>query len=66
MANMRIDRNPMPVQDPAVRSGNFSEVALGYTEEQAIDAFFPRIRSQRANFHICRQLQQFRHIHRQL
>jgi len=34
---MRMDRNEMPVQDPSVRSGNFSEVALGYTKEQAID-----------------------------
>ncbi len=37
MPNMRMDRNPMPVQDPQIRSGNFSEVALGYTKEQAID-----------------------------
>lgn len=29
-------RQPMPVQDPAERSKNFNEVALGYTEEQAI------------------------------
>ncbi|MBQ7645969.1 MAG: NADPH-dependent glutamate synthase [Clostridia bacterium] len=28
-------RNEMPVQDPDVRNKNFSEVALGYTEEQA-------------------------------
>ena len=37
MANMRPDKNPMPHQDPVVRSGNFEEVALGYTKEQAID-----------------------------
>ncbi len=37
MANMRPDKNPMPHQDPQVRSGNFEEVALGYTKEQAID-----------------------------
>ena len=37
MANMRPDKNPMPHQDPVVRSGNFQEVALGYTKEQAID-----------------------------
>ena len=37
MANMRPDKNPMPHQDPVVRSGNFEEVALGYTREQAID-----------------------------
>ena len=29
-------KTPMPEQDPAVRRGNFSEVALGYTEEMAI------------------------------
>jgi glutamate synthase (NADPH/NADH) small chain len=34
---MRTTKNEMPVQDPAVRSGNFSEVALGYSEEQAVD-----------------------------
>ena len=28
-------RTPMPEQDPVLRSRNFSEVALGYTEEQA-------------------------------
>ena len=37
MANMRLDKNPMPVQEPEIRNRNFSEVALGYTEEQAID-----------------------------
>lgn len=37
MANMRPDRNPMPTQEPAVRAHNFDEVALGYTEEAAID-----------------------------
>ncbi|MBQ8357215.1 MAG: NADPH-dependent glutamate synthase [Clostridia bacterium] len=37
MANMNPKRNEMPVQDPKVRSTNFNEVALGYTEEQAID-----------------------------
>ena len=37
MANMRPDKNPMPHQDPVVRSGNFEEVALGYTREQAMD-----------------------------
>jgi len=36
-ANMRPTKNEMPVQDPSVRSGNFSEVALGYSEEQAVD-----------------------------
>lgn len=37
MANMSLKKNEMPVQDPEVRSRNFSEVALGYTEEQAVD-----------------------------
>ena len=35
--NMRNDKNPMPSQDPNVRNKNFLEVALGYTEEQALD-----------------------------
>ena len=35
--NMQPLKNPMPTQDPAVRNGNFDEVALGYTAEQAID-----------------------------
>ena len=30
-------KNPMPTQDPAVRAHNFDEVALGYSEEAAID-----------------------------
>ena len=37
MANMRLDKNPMPIQDAEIRNKNFSEVALGYTTEQAID-----------------------------
>ena len=37
MANMRLDKNPMPEQDPVLRAGNFDEVALGYTPEMAID-----------------------------
>ena len=37
MANMRMDKNPMPEQDPVVRAGNFDEVALGYTPEMAMD-----------------------------
>ena len=36
-ANMSLTRNPMPTQDPSVRAHNFSEVALGYSEEAAID-----------------------------
>ena len=37
MANMSLKKNPMPSQDPQVRGGNFDEVALGYTEAQALD-----------------------------
>ena len=37
MANMSPKKNPMPHQDPVVRAGNFKEVALGYTKEQAMD-----------------------------
>ena len=36
-ANMTLTRNPMPTQDPQVRAHNFSEVALGYTKETAMD-----------------------------
>jgi glutamate synthase (NADPH/NADH) small chain len=35
--NMRPDKNKMPSQDPKVRAANFNEVALGYTEEIALD-----------------------------
>ncbi len=35
MANMSPKKNPMPTQEPSVRAHNFSEVALGYTEEMA-------------------------------
>ena len=35
--NMSLNKNPMPSQDPKVRNKNFDEVALGYTEEMAID-----------------------------
>ena len=37
MPNMSLKKNEMPVQAPEVRNHNFQEVALGYTEEQAID-----------------------------
>ena len=37
MANMSPKKNEMPTQDALVRAHNFDEVALGYTEEQAID-----------------------------
>ena len=36
MADMSLKKNPMPEQDPIVRAKNFDEVALGYTEEQAV------------------------------
>ncbi len=36
-ANMRLDKNPMPTQDPLVRARNFNEVAMGYSEEAALD-----------------------------
>lgn len=36
-ANMSLTRNAMPTQDAKVRAHNFDEVALGYTEEMAID-----------------------------
>ncbi|MBO4308437.1 MAG: NADPH-dependent glutamate synthase [Clostridia bacterium] len=37
MPNMNPKKNPMPSQDPEVRRRNFGEVALGYTEEMALD-----------------------------
>ena len=37
MPNMSLKKNEMPVQEPDIRNKNFDEVALGYTEEQAID-----------------------------
>ncbi len=37
MANMSLNRNPMPSQAPDIRNKNFDEVALGYTEEIALD-----------------------------
>ncbi len=37
MPNMRLDKNPMPTQEPAVRAHNFNEVAMGYEEAAAID-----------------------------
>ena len=36
-ANMSLKRNEMPTQDPVIRAANFNEVALGYSEETAID-----------------------------
>ncbi|MBQ6896538.1 MAG: NADPH-dependent glutamate synthase [Oscillospiraceae bacterium] len=37
MANMNPNKCPMPSQDPMVRNRNFSEVALGYTLEMAME-----------------------------
>ena len=37
MANMSLKRNEMPTQAPEVRRNNFDEVALGYTEDMALD-----------------------------
>lgn len=34
---MSLKKNEMPVQQPDVRNKNFTEVALGYTPEQAVD-----------------------------
>lgn len=36
MLNMDPKKTPMPVQDPNVRRSNFEEVAMGYSEEDAI------------------------------
>lgn len=37
MPNMSVRKVDMPVQDPQIRNKNFSEVALGYTEEMAVE-----------------------------
>lgn len=37
MPNMAPKKCPMPVQEPDVRNKNFSEVALGYTHEMAVE-----------------------------
>ncbi len=37
MPNMSLKKNPMPSQEPQIRARNFNEVALGYSEEMAID-----------------------------
>ncbi len=37
MPNMSLKKNEMPSQEPQVRNKNFLEVALGYTEDQAVD-----------------------------
>ena len=37
MPNMSMEKHKMPSQEPDVRNKNFEEVALGYTEEMAIE-----------------------------
>ena len=37
MPNMSLTKVPMPEQDPNVRNKNFLEVAMGYTEEMAME-----------------------------
>ena len=37
MPNMSLKKNPMPSLEANVRNKNFEEVALGYTEEMAVD-----------------------------
>ena len=32
----KVPRTPIPQQDPKIRARNFKEVALGYTEEDAL------------------------------
>ncbi len=36
MADMSLKKHPMPEQEPLVRNKNFKEVALGYSEEEAM------------------------------
>ena len=35
--NNQMTKTPMPSQEPDVRNKNFKEVALGYTEEMAVN-----------------------------
>ncbi len=37
MPNMSLKKNDMPAQEPDIRNKNFKEVALGYSEETALD-----------------------------
>lgn len=37
MPNMQMNKTDMPVQQPDIRNKNFDEVALGYTEEMAVN-----------------------------
>lgn len=36
MPNMSLKKNPMPSQEPSIRSKNFQEVALGYEQATAL------------------------------
>ncbi len=37
MANMSPNKNPIPTQEPEIRARNFDEVAMGYSEDVAVD-----------------------------
>ena len=37
MPKAQLNRVPMPKQEPLERAKNFQEVALGYSQEQAIE-----------------------------
>ena len=37
MANMQMEKTPMPEQEANVRNANFKEVALGYTKNHTRD-----------------------------
>lgn len=37
MANMQLNKTPMPAQEPCVRTRNFDEVVLSYTAEMAVN-----------------------------
>ena len=37
MPNMSLKKNPIPTQEPEIRAHNFDEVAMGYSEEIAIE-----------------------------
>ena len=37
MANMSLNKVPMPEQEPSIRNKNFDEVAMGYTPEMAME-----------------------------
>ena len=51
MPNMDPKKCPMPSQEPNVRNKNFKEVALGYTEEMAVNE---AKRCLQCNNHPCR------------